>query len=221
MYTLTPPGADQPPWDRSKCGHGEGVACGGKRGCVIDAEARRSWNDSFQRRLSRLYETAQAATKREVGCRANILAIGKEAQRRGATHAHLVVGCETGLELRASRAFRRHLERLSGQSRYEFGHVNGKFVKPRPPREVAAYLSSYFVAGREARTSDRSGAERRAPVSPALRLEAAHAGNGDNDAEQAPATASVGQHLEGGNEANLVEGQTHADRCHRLGGAGC
>lgn len=115
---------------------------------MIEAEARQSWNESFQRRLSRLYETAQAATRREVGCRANVLAIGKEAQRRGATHAHFVVGCETGIELRASRAFRRHLERLSGQSRYEFGHVHGKFLKPKPAREVAAYLSSYFVAGR-------------------------------------------------------------------------
>ena len=96
----------------------------------------------------RLYETAQAATRREVGCRANVLAIGKEAQRRGAIHAHFVVGCESGIELRASRAFRRHLERLAGQSRYELGHVHGNFLKPKPAREVAAYLSSYFVAGR-------------------------------------------------------------------------
>lgn len=40
------------------------------------------------------------------------------------------------------------MERLSHRTRYEFGHVNGKFVKPKPAREVAAYLSSYFVAGR-------------------------------------------------------------------------
>lgn len=151
MYTLTPPGADQLPWDRAKCGHAEGVACSGPRGCVIEAESRLPWNESFQRRLSRIYETAQAPTKREVGCRANVLAIGKEAQRRGATHAHFVVGCETGLELRASRAFRPHLERLSGRSRYEFGHVNGKFVKPKPAREIAAYLSSYLSLAGEAR----------------------------------------------------------------------
>ena len=84
----------------------------------------------------------------EVGCRANVLAIGKEAQRRGATHAHFVVGCETGIELRASRAFRRHLDRLTQNPRYAFGHVNGKFLKPKPAREAAAYLLSYFVAGR-------------------------------------------------------------------------
>ncbi|MGH3057592.1 MAG: hypothetical protein ACRDPP_05065 [Gaiellaceae bacterium] len=148
MYTLTPPGVDMLPWDRSKCGHAEGVTCGGPRGCVVEAEPRQLWNESFQRRLSRLYETAQAATKREVGCRANVLAIGKEAQRRGATHAHFVVGCETGIELRTSRAFRRHLERLAHNPRYGFGHVNGKFLKPKPAREAAAYLSGYFVAGR-------------------------------------------------------------------------
>jgi hypothetical protein len=148
MYTLTPPGAGPLPWDRSRCGHGVETACSGTAGCVIEADARRRWNESFPKRLSRIYETAQAATKRETGRRANVLAIGKEAQKRGAIHAHLVVGCETASERQAARAFRRHLERLSHRAQYEFGHVNGKFVKPKPAREVAAYLSSYFVAGR-------------------------------------------------------------------------
>ena len=148
MYTITPPGADQLPWDRSKCSHAAGVPCSGPRGCVIEEEARRRWNASFQRRFSRLYETAQAAVKRELGARANVLTIGKEAQKRGATHGHFVVGCGSALELRAARAFRRHLERLSAHRRYEFGHVNGKFVKPKDAREAAAYLSSYFVRGR-------------------------------------------------------------------------
>lgn len=148
VYTLTPPGADQLPWDRSKCTHAPHVPCGGPIGCVIEEKARRRWNESCQRRLSRIYETAQAATKRDVGCRANLLAEAKEAQKRGAVHVHFAIGCETAAELRAAKAFRRHLERLSRQRRYEFGHVNGKFLKPKPAREAAAYLSSYFVAGR-------------------------------------------------------------------------
>jgi hypothetical protein len=41
------------------------------------------WNATFQKRLSRLYETVQEAVRREVGARANVLANGKEAQRRG------------------------------------------------------------------------------------------------------------------------------------------
>ena len=77
-----------------------------------------------------------------------MLAEAKEAQNRGAVHIHFAIGCETAAELRAAKAFRRHLERLSQQRRYEFGHVNGKFLKPKPAREAAAYLSSYFVAGR-------------------------------------------------------------------------
>jgi hypothetical protein len=85
--------------------------------------------------------------RREVGCRANVLAIGKEAQSRGAIHAHFVVGCETALELRAAKAFWRHLERLAANARYGFGHLNGRFVKPKPAREAAAYLSIYFVRG--------------------------------------------------------------------------
>jgi len=80
--------------------------------------------------------------------RANVLAVGKEAQRRGPVHVHYVLGVETAAELRAAKVFRRHLERLSRKPRYLFGHVNGKFVKPKPAREAAAYLSSYFLGAR-------------------------------------------------------------------------
>jgi hypothetical protein len=148
MYVLTPPGADRLPWDRDKCTHRAGIKCDGRHGCVVQAWPRREWNATFQRRLSRILESAQEATKRETGQRAFILAIGKEAQKRGPTHAHFIVGVESSADRQAAKAFRRHLERLSKRRSYEFGHVNGKFVKPKPAREVAAYLSSYFVAGR-------------------------------------------------------------------------
>ena len=148
VYTLTPPGADVLPWDRSRCSHPENLVCSGERGCLIEEGARRAWNETCQTRLSRLYETVQAAVKREVGMRANVLMIAKEAQKRGAVHFHYALGVESALELRAAKAFRRHLERLSRKPRYVFGHVNGKFVRPRPAREAAAYLSSYFLGGR-------------------------------------------------------------------------
>src|SRR4051794_5762168 len=111
MFTLTPPGADVLPWDRSKCRHDAG-RCSGPAGCVVESRARWRWNASFSRRLQRLYESAQQATVREVGVRAFVLAKGVEAQKRGALHAHFVIGCESALELRACKAFRRHLERL-------------------------------------------------------------------------------------------------------------
>jgi hypothetical protein len=99
------------------------------------------WNETCQKRASRLYETVHAAVKREVGLRANVLTIAKEAQKRGAVHFHYALGVESAAELRAAKAFRRHLERLSQKRRYSFGHVNGKFVRPRPAREAAAYLA--------------------------------------------------------------------------------
>ena len=148
MYTLTPPGADVLPWDRARCSHDPRLPCSGERGCVIQARARKRWNATCQQRLSRLYETVQQAVRREVGERANVLAVGKEAQKRGAVHAHYVLGVESASELRAGKSFRRHLERLSQAPRYSFGHVHGKFVKPKPAREAAAYLSSYFLGGR-------------------------------------------------------------------------
>jgi hypothetical protein len=148
LYTLTPPGVGELPWDCARCSHPARVSCSGDRGCVIEDGARRTWNESCQKRASRLYETVQAAVKREVGIRANVLAIAKEAQKRGAVHFHYALGVETASELRAAKAFRRHFERLSRLPRYGFGHINGKFVRPRPAREAAAYLSSYFLGGR-------------------------------------------------------------------------
>jgi hypothetical protein len=148
MYTLTPPGKDVLPWDRTRCSHPDSVKCSGRLGCVVEAGARRAWNETCQRRLSRLYETVQAAVVREVGVRASVLAIGKEAQKRGPVHVHYVLGVETAQELAAGEAFRAHLERLSQRPRYAFGHVNGKFEEPKPAREAAAYLSSYFAGGR-------------------------------------------------------------------------
>jgi hypothetical protein len=148
LYTLTPPGAEALPWDRSRCSHRPGLTCSGEHGCVIEEQARTRWNETCQKRASRLYETVQAAVKREVGIRANVLTIAKEAQKRGAVHFHYALGVESAIELRAAKAFRRHLERLSRKPRYGFGHVNGKFVRPKPAREAAAYLSSYFLGGR-------------------------------------------------------------------------
>jgi hypothetical protein len=148
LYTLTPPGAGVLPWDRSRCGHPPGLVCSGERGCVIREKARKGWNVTCQKRATRLYETVQAAVKREVGIRANVLAIAKEAQKRGAVHFHYVLGVESAVELRAAKAFRRQLERLSQTPRYGFGHAHGKFVRPKPAREAAAYLASYFLGGR-------------------------------------------------------------------------
>jgi len=148
MYTLTPPGRDVLPWDRSRCSHGPEVKCTGPLGCVVEEAARRAWNESCPRRLSRLYETVQAAVVREVGVRANVLTIGKEAQKRGPVHVHYIIGMETSTERAAADAFVRHMERLSQRPRYLFGHLNGKFEKPKPAREAAAYLSSYFAGGR-------------------------------------------------------------------------
>jgi hypothetical protein len=77
LYTLTPPGVDVLPWDRSRCAHPPAMPCSGERGCVIEERARARWNESCQRRASRLYETVQAAVRREVGIRANVLTIAK------------------------------------------------------------------------------------------------------------------------------------------------
>jgi hypothetical protein len=202
LYTLTPPGADVLPWDRSRCSHAAGVVCSGERGCVIESEARAQGNETCQKRASRLYETVQAAIKREVGLRANVLTIAKEAQKRGAVHFHYALGVESGAELRAAKAFRRHLERLSKNPRYSFGHVNGKFVRPRGSGLLVELLPRRARSQGEA---DRGSAQRGATAHAALRLAPANERHQDNDAEQAPATACVGLPRTWTRDAHLVE----------------
>ena len=60
-------------------------------GARLDANARKAWNESFQRRLSPVYESAQEAMSREAGIRGFLLAAGREAQKRGARIGRLAV----------------------------------------------------------------------------------------------------------------------------------
>jgi len=52
FVTLTAPGADVIPWDRSRCSHGAEVRCGGGQGCVADADALALWHAGLPQRWS-------------------------------------------------------------------------------------------------------------------------------------------------------------------------
>ena len=99
---------------------------------MIKESRRQRWNETCQKRASRLYETVQAAVRREVGIRANVLTIAKEAQKRGAVHFHYALGVETRSSCERQRRSGTTSNGFSQSPRYSFGHVNGKFVRPRP-----------------------------------------------------------------------------------------
>jgi hypothetical protein len=141
--TVTAPGADVLPWDRDQCMHDDDVECSGRLGCRVEDEARRRWNATYPRRWKQLHNAAWLAATRETGTRGTILCIGKEAQRRGAIHAHVVVGVATPAETRWANAYARHLQRLARD--HGFGFVDRK-LRARNAREAAAYLSRYFVS---------------------------------------------------------------------------
>jgi hypothetical protein len=137
MYTVTPPGAGPLPWDRSRCGHGVETACSGMAGCVIEADARRRWNESFPKRLSRIYETAQAATRRETGQRANVLAIWQR-------------GLEARSDPRPFRSWLRNSQRATGCTR-----VSPTFGTTVAPDAIRVRARQRKVREAEARTGSR------------------------------------------------------------------
>ena len=143
VVTVTAPGEDVLPWDRSQCVHEDDVRCSGRLGCRAADGPRRQWNATFPARWRKLHNAAWLAATREVGRHGAILCIGKEAQRRGALHAHVAVGTKTPLEAAWANAYARHLNRLRGE--HGFGFVDRK-LRARNAREAAAYLSRYFVS---------------------------------------------------------------------------
>lgn len=150
MLTVTGPGADVLPWDRSMCVHDEEQLCSGRYGCVVEEHARQRWNATFPARFKRLNDAAKLAATRELAaksieCRGSILCMGKEAQKRGILHAHIGVGIATPAERAWAWAYMRHLNRLAPL--HSFGYVDRK-LQGRNAREMAAYLSRYFVSGR-------------------------------------------------------------------------
>lgn len=97
MLTLTAPGADVLPWDLSQCIHGPEVACSGKVGCVVDADALARWHATLPRRWSDFVTDLRRLLARPVGRGAVALPVDVqfmkvyELQSRGALHIHALV----------------------------------------------------------------------------------------------------------------------------------
>jgi hypothetical protein len=87
---------------------------------------------------------------RRHGVRPVLLARVFEKQRRGVLHVHPVLGFKTPAERHAAHLYALYLAELAGQ--YGFGFSERKLAS-RSPRRVAAYLSSYFVAGKKSKLS--------------------------------------------------------------------
>jgi hypothetical protein len=147
LVTLTAPGADLLPWDRSKCQPGEHV-CSGPRGCQVDSIAAANWNATVTKRLGNLLKAAREQARRthRGAARVVVLAYVCEAQRRGVFHPHLVLGYLTAADRVALDTFCAYLDEKRGE--YGFGTGSRGFDRGQPDRfggpEAGRYIAKYL-----------------------------------------------------------------------------
>lgn len=153
LLTVTPPGVDAGiTWDEDHCRHLGPHRHSGTLGCRAAAAPAAAWNQQAPRSWRSLHNEASQATLRRVGRRPRLLARPWELQKRGLLHVHPVVGSSTLSERRAADVYQQEL--AARAARHGFGYVDRK-REVAHPRAAAAYLSSYFVAGRKGKMTLR------------------------------------------------------------------
>ena len=145
MGTVTGPGVDVLPWDEIHCAQLGEHDHSGLIGCRVRRDQAERWNRQATARWRELHSHTTTRCRRD-GHRPRMLARVWELQHRGILHVHPVLAFSTPTERAAARSYFGHLAELAG--RYGFGHVDRK-LEPMRARSAAAYLSAYFVTGRE------------------------------------------------------------------------
>jgi hypothetical protein len=154
MFSVTAPGADVYPFDRSVCSHGAGVRCSGRIGCRVNPDRAASFNRRAGKLWRSLNRVAKLRADRSTGHRGKLAVRVWEKQKRGLAHVHGVVPVGTPLERAWARAYVEALTELAPS--HGFGFVDGWHKVGRrfwPGEQAAAYLSSYFVRGRSSKAS--------------------------------------------------------------------
>jgi hypothetical protein len=126
--------------------------CSGARGCVVDPEALARWNSTAPARWRELHRTASQWARRRHPKQLDVLGRVWEEQRRGALHVHVVVGFDFGPKRTAAIDYRDRLDQLA--QAHGFGFVGQKLSSAKG-ENAAAYVSSYFIAGKGRKASIR------------------------------------------------------------------
>jgi hypothetical protein len=147
MLSLTAPGVDRLPWDRSRCRRKAPHTCSGRRGCVVEEQAADAWSSSAPARWAELRQAARRVCRYR-GQVPTLLARVWEPQKRGVPHLHAVLGVATAAEEQAARAFLAELARLAPV--YDFGleGLDDDHFNPVEPDKVARYVASYLTGRR-------------------------------------------------------------------------
>jgi hypothetical protein len=149
LGTVTAPGQDVLPWDREHCSVLGEHRCSGALGCRIDRERAAAWNKEAPAKWRDLHRAAYQRCQR-AKLKPWLLVRPWEMQHRGALHVHPVLAYGTARERHAARTYMRHLAELAPH--YGFGYVDRK-LEVMSKRAAAAYLSAYFVTGKNEKLS--------------------------------------------------------------------
>lgn len=160
LLTVTGPGEDAGlVWDASVCADRGPHRHSGVDGCRVAAAPAAAWNRLAPSWWTELHRKASQAACRATGRRPVLIARPWELQRRGILHVHPLLGYSTVAEKAAADAYLQELSRRA--ARHGFGYVDRK-RQVREPTAAAAYLSSYFVAGKKGKMTLRQAVTERA-----------------------------------------------------------
>lgn len=143
LIVLTAPGADDLPWDRDRCVHGDYVACSGPLGCRVDDDIAREWNRTAPARWTALHRAAATRARRKCGSFKYAFRAW-EPQQRGVWHMNVVVPRGTPRQKLSAGVYRDALVKLA--PRYDFGFVDRK-RKVTTGLHAARYLAKYLSEG--------------------------------------------------------------------------
>ena len=150
LSAVTAPGVeDGLGWDEDHCRALGEHRHSGLLGCRVEAAAACAWNKTAPARRRLMHGEAYRRCRRE-GLRPWLLTRVWEMQKRGVLHVHPVLAYSTAAERRAAERYLQLLGEL--RQEYGFGFVERKHLV-REPKSAAAYLSSYFVAGKGRKAS--------------------------------------------------------------------
>lgn len=153
LLTVTAPGQEAGlDWDEDLCAHLGEHRHSGPLGCRVREAPAAAWNHLAPTWWRTLHHEASQATLRRTGRRPRLLIRPWELQQRGMLHVHPVVGYSTPSERQAADIY---VEELVARAPANgFGHVDRK-TAIADPVAAAAYLSSYFVAGKKGKLTLR------------------------------------------------------------------
>jgi hypothetical protein len=139
------------PWDEAHCAHVGPHKHDSKRfGCRVDPDALAQWSHDISKRWRRLHNAARNAVKRKHGRCLPLLLRAWEPQKRGAAHVHPVFSVPTPADVVLASAYFAELGRLAPRHGFGFvGRKRGVSERIMAAKRAAAYLSSYFVTGKQ------------------------------------------------------------------------